>query len=319
MVNPALTHLPPTEANCPPTHCVKPTKHMANYVAADGAFCSSFDALKNAALPFKKHSFSYVATTNTSSIAESNTYRPKKSPKQAPGHFQRTATALTPEQESAVISRFLETIDQERLQGQDTNNRVNYACELSYEAGSTDMGRSHSLSIKPGAINDNAAAKIQDNNTRNTFASTIIPRQEDLQLASYERPIKNQRVRFNFNVETIKIKNNNEVAKCDSFKIPATNAEDLHYDKRGIIQTALKRALQCMSSIKIPTNTRGEIVRTVDCIKELAQNVRFTTPCKREARKSDSDDDITSSEARASHNMSTYLQAPRIGGEQAKQ
>ncbi|KAI2501439.1 hypothetical protein MHU86_13029 [Fragilaria crotonensis] len=246
MVNPALTHLPPTEANCPPSHCVKPTKHMVNYVAADGDFAAPFDAdaLKNAALPFKKHSFSYVATTNTSSIAESNTYRPKKSPKQAPGHFQRTATALTPEQESAVISRFLETIDQERLQDTDTNNRVNYACELSYEAGSTDMGRSHSLSIKPGAINDNAAAKFQDNqdnNARNTFASTIIPRQEDLQLASYERPIKNQRVRFNFNVETIKIKNNNEVAKCDSFKIPATNAEDLHYDKRGIIQTALKR------------------------------------------------------------------------------
>ncbi|KAI2493229.1 hypothetical protein MHU86_21303 [Fragilaria crotonensis] len=321
MVNPALTHLPPTEANCPPTHCVKPTTHMANYVAANGDFTAPFDALKNAVLPFKKHSFSYVATTNTSSIAESNTYRPKKSPKQAPGHFQHTATALTPEQESAVISRFLETIDQERLQDTDTNNRVNYACELSYEAGSTDMGRSHSLSIKPGAINDIAAAElqdIQDNYARNTFASTIIPRQEDLQLASYERPIKNQRVRFNFNVQTIKIKNNNEVAKCDSFKIPATNAEDLHYDKRGIIQTALKRALQCMSSIKIPTNTRGEIVRTVDCIKELAQNVRFTTPCKREARKSDSDDGITSSEARASHNMSTFLQSPRIGGEQAK-
>ncbi|KAI2500871.1 hypothetical protein MHU86_13591 [Fragilaria crotonensis] len=294
---------------------------MVNYVAADGDITAPFDALKNAVLPFKKHSFSYVATTNTSSIAESNTYRPKKSPKQAPGHFQRTATALTPEQESAVISRFLETIDQERLQDTDTNNRVNYACELSYEAGSTDMGRSHSLSIKPGAINDIAAAELQDIQdiyARNTFASTIIPRQEDLQLASYERPIKNQRVRFNFNVETIKIKNNNEVAKCDSFKIPATNAEDLHYDKRGIIQTALKSALQCMSSIKIPTNTRGEIVQTVDCIKELAQNARFPTPCKREARKSDSDDDITSSKARASHNMSTYHQAPRTDGERAK-
>jgi hypothetical protein len=246
MVNPALTHLPPTEANCPPTHCVKTTKHMANYVAADGNIAAPFDALKNAVLPFKKHSFSYVATTNTSSIAESNTYRPKKSPKQAPGHFQHTATALTPEQESAVISRFLETIDRERLQDTDTNNRVNYACELSYEAGSTDMGRSHSLCINNGAINDITAAELQDiqenNYARNTFASTIIPRQEDPQLASYKRPIKNhQRVRFNFNVQIFKIKNNNEVAKCDSFKIPATNAEDLHYDKRGIIRTAFKR------------------------------------------------------------------------------
>ncbi|KAI2502646.1 hypothetical protein MHU86_11840 [Fragilaria crotonensis] len=319
MVNPALTHLPPTEANSLRPLCQTNEAH-GELCRRRRRFCS-FDALKNAVLPFNTSNI-YAATSNhlltLLPIAESNTYRPKKSPKQAPGHFQRTATALTPEQESAVISRFLETIDQERLQGQDTNNRVNYACELSYEAGSTDMGRSHSLSIKPGAIYENAAANIQDNNARNTFASTIIPRQEDLQLASYERPIKNQRVRFNFNVETIKIKNNNEVAKCDSFKIPATNAEDLHYDKRGIIQTALKRALQCMSSIKIPTNTRGEIVRTVDCIKELAQNVRFNTPCKREARKSDSDDDITSSEARASHNMSSFLQAPRIGGEQAK-
>ncbi|KAI2499193.1 hypothetical protein MHU86_15291 [Fragilaria crotonensis] len=64
MVNPALTHLPPTEANCPPTHCVKPTKHMANYVAADGDIAAPFDALKNAALPFKKHP-SYYAATNT--------------------------------------------------------------------------------------------------------------------------------------------------------------------------------------------------------------------------------------------------------------
>ncbi|KAI2497310.1 hypothetical protein MHU86_17183 [Fragilaria crotonensis] len=321
MVNPALTHLPPTEANCPPSaHCVKPMKHMANYVAADSNITAPFDALKNAALPFKKHSFSYVATTNTSSIAESNTYRPKKSPKQAPGHFQRTATALTPEQESAVISRFLETIDQERLQGQDTNNRVNYACELSYEAGSTDMGRSHSLSIENGAINDIAAAELQDNqdnNARNTFASTIIPRQEDPQLASYKRPIKNQRVRFNFNVETIKIKNNNEVAKCDSFKIPATNAEDLHYDKRGIIQTALKRL-----SNACPQSKFRRILEEKSSNSGLHQRISaertFNTPCKREARKSDSDDDITSSEARASHNMSSFLQAPRIGGERAK-
>ncbi|KAI2497834.1 hypothetical protein MHU86_16668 [Fragilaria crotonensis] len=98
------------------------------------------------------------------------------------------------------------------------------------------MGRSHSLSIEPGAINDNAAAKFQDNqvnNTRTTFASTSLPRQEDPLLASYERPIKNQRVRFDFNVQIFKIKNNNEVAKCNSFKIPATNSEEFHYDNNN--------------------------------------------------------------------------------------
>ncbi|KAI2512108.1 hypothetical protein MHU86_2195 [Fragilaria crotonensis] len=106
------------------------------------------------------------------------------------------------------------------------------------------MGRSHSLSIENGAINDIAAAELQDichNYARNTSASTIIPRQED----SNSPPttgLSRTNVRFNFNVQIFKIKNNNEVAKCDSFKIPATNAEDLHYDKRGIIQTALKKA-----------------------------------------------------------------------------
>ncbi|KAI2501558.1 hypothetical protein MHU86_12935 [Fragilaria crotonensis] len=162
------------------------------------------------------------------------------------------------------------------------------------------MGRSHSLSIEPGAINDIAAAELQDNqdnNARNTFASTIIPRQEDLQLASYERPIKNQRVRFNFNVETIKIKNN-EVAKCDSFKIPATNAEDLHYDKRGIIQTAFG------SPMHVHNQNSDEYSRRNRPNSGLHQRISaertFYTPCKREARKSDSDDDITSSEARAS-------------------
>ncbi|KAI2489629.1 hypothetical protein MHU86_24960 [Fragilaria crotonensis] len=174
---------------------------MANYVAANGDITAPFDALKNAVLPFTKHSFSYVATTNTSFIAESNTYRPKKSPKQAPGHFQHSATALTPEQESAVISRFLEIIDQERLHGQDTNNRVNYACELSYEAGSTDMGRSHSLSIKPGAINDNAAAKFQDNqdNTR----TTLLPPSSRAKKTSSPptKGLSRTNVRFNFNVK----------------------------------------------------------------------------------------------------------------------
>jgi hypothetical protein len=41
---------------------------------------------------------------------------------------------------------------------------------------------------------------------------------------------------------------NNEVDASDSFKIPAPNAEDLHNDKRGIIQTALERAFQGIST-----------------------------------------------------------------------
>jgi hypothetical protein len=39
----------------------------------------------------------------------------KKSTEPAPAHIPRAPTALTPEQESAVISRYLVLADQERL------------------------------------------------------------------------------------------------------------------------------------------------------------------------------------------------------------
>ncbi|KAI2499645.1 hypothetical protein MHU86_14826 [Fragilaria crotonensis] len=162
-----------------------------------------------------------------------NTFTPKKSTNKAPGDFQRARTALTPEQESAEISRFLALVEQERAQ--DTKTRVTYACKPSNEAGSTEMGRSHSISNANGATNDIEAAEPKNDNdddARNNTPSTSLPRQEDSLLASYERPIKKQRVSFDTNVAIIKNKDYNEVAKCDSFKIPAFDAEDLSNDKR---------------------------------------------------------------------------------------
>ncbi|KAI2513558.1 hypothetical protein MHU86_698 [Fragilaria crotonensis] len=165
MANPAPTRSPPTKANPPSAHCVKPTKHMANYIAADGDFAAPFDALKNAVLPCNTSNI-YAATsnhfTNTYPTAGTNTFTPKKSTNKAPGDFQRARTALTPQQESAEISRFLAIVEQERAQ--DTKTRVTYACKPSNEAGSTEMGRSHSIPNANGATNDIEAAEPKNDN-----------------------------------------------------------------------------------------------------------------------------------------------------------
>ncbi|KAI2505666.1 hypothetical protein MHU86_8814 [Fragilaria crotonensis] len=148
---------------------------MANYVAADGDFAAPFDALKNAVLPCNTSNI-YAATsnhfTNTYPTAGTNTFTPKKSTNKAPGDFQRARTALTPEQESAEISRFLAIVEQERAQ--DTKTRVTYACKPSNEAGSTEMGRSHSISNANGATNDIEAAEPKTTMTT-TRAITLLP------------------------------------------------------------------------------------------------------------------------------------------------
>jgi hypothetical protein len=76
---------------------------MATFVTTPDDFDAPFDAMHNAVLPFK-HSSLYVAMPNTSSNIETTTVKvAKKSSKPAPTRVQRAPTALTPEQESAVI------------------------------------------------------------------------------------------------------------------------------------------------------------------------------------------------------------------------
>jgi hypothetical protein len=303
MANPAPSRSPLTKANPPSAHCIKPTKHMANYVAADGDFAAPFDAIKNAVLPCNISNI-YVATsnhlTNTYSTAETNTFTPKKSTNKAPGNFQRARTALNPEQESSEISRFLALIEQERIQ--DNKTRVTNACNPSNKARSTEMGRSHSISIANGATNDIAAAELKndnDNDKRNNSSSISLPRQEDSLLASYERPIKKQRVSFDNSITIIKNKDNNEVAECDSFKNPAFDAEDLSNDKRGTILTVSESAFECTSPIRNPTITRREIVETAKPIKLFQENARFTTVLSKDALPETSDDAILSGDKRA--------------------
>jgi hypothetical protein len=239
--------------------------------------------------------------TYTYSTAETNTFTPKKSTNKAPGDFQRARTALTPEQESAKISRFLALVEQERIQ--DNKTRATYVCNPSNEAGSTEMGRSHSISIANGATNDIAAAEPKNDNDddkkRNNSSSTSLPRQEDSLLASYERPIKKQRVSFDNTITIIKNKDNNEVAECDSFKNPAFDAEDLSNDKRGTILAVSESAFECTSLIRKPTITRREIVETAKPIKLFQENARFTTVLSKDALPETSDDAILSGDDRA--------------------
>ncbi|KAI2493400.1 hypothetical protein MHU86_21141 [Fragilaria crotonensis] len=296
MANPAPSRSPPTKANPPSAHCVKPIKHMANYVAADGDFAAPFDALKK--------------------CSGTNTNTPKKSTNKTPGDFQRARTALTPQQESAEISRFLAIVEQERAQ--DTKTRVTYACEPSNKAGSTEMGRSHSISNANGATNDIEAAEPKNDNdddARNNTPSTSLPRQEDSLLASYERPIKKQRVSFDTNVEIIKNKDYNEVAKCDSFKIPAFDAEDLSNNKRGTIRTVSKSAFKRASPIRNPTIPRREIDGSAKPIKLFDENARFTTVLPEDALPENSDDANLFGDKRAFEQDLTDLNPPEIGGE----
>ncbi len=96
MSPPELTRSPKVKANPPSAHCIKPTKQMANYVAAADDFVAPFDAMQNAVLPFA-HTSLYVAMPNTSSNIETSTVKAtKKSPEPALARIPRAPTALTP-------------------------------------------------------------------------------------------------------------------------------------------------------------------------------------------------------------------------------
>ena len=313
---PELTRSPPTEATTPPAHCIKPTKHMANYVAATGDFAAPFDAVKNAVLPSNKY-FIYPTQSNTLNNADTiNNYSPKKSPEPAPGHFQRIPTASTPEQESAVISRYLALAHQECLQLK--NKTANLACKSSNEVGSAKMGWSHTIYKAPGTIICNAASKLPKDITSKILFSPIITRKGNLLFASNARPTKKQRVSNDFNKEDIKNKDNNEVATCDSFKIPAKNAEDLHNNKRGIKTSEIKRALKCSLPFQNPTITRKEIIENVEPIKEFTQNAHFTTVRNDDDPNKNFVDAINTNKERALECDLTHLNPQRTDEERAE-
>jgi hypothetical protein len=132
---------------------------MVTYVATPDDFDAPFDAMQNTILPFA-HTSLYIAAPNTSTNINTSTVKiAKKSTEPAPARIPRTPTALTPEQESAVISRYLVLADQERLLR--SNASLNNGRPTSNKHESTGMGRSHSILKAPDEIHHNASTKLQ--------------------------------------------------------------------------------------------------------------------------------------------------------------
>jgi len=92
--------------------------------------------------------FLYIAAPNTPTNINTSTVKiAKKSTKPTPARIPRAPTALTPEQESAVMSRYLVLANQERLLR--SNASLNNGSPTSNEHESTEMGRPHSLLQAP--------------------------------------------------------------------------------------------------------------------------------------------------------------------------
>ncbi len=180
--------LPNSKANTPTTPCIKATKQMATYVATPGDFAAPFVPVKNAILLFK-HSSHYTAVHNTFSYIETTIVKPaKKSSAAAPTRHQHAPMALTPVQESAVISCYLFVADQERLQC--INVFPNNGSTTSYEHESTKMDCTNSLFQASNKINHNAKNKLENDITRRITFSPIIPSKRNPQFAYNKRPSK---------------------------------------------------------------------------------------------------------------------------------
>jgi hypothetical protein len=106
MSSPLPTSSPNSKVNPPSAHCIKPTKQMAAYFAATpGDFAAPCDADKNVVYLFAYTSLN-VAKPNTSTKIETPKVKStKKSSEPAPPSSTRSPMVLTPEQESAIISR----------------------------------------------------------------------------------------------------------------------------------------------------------------------------------------------------------------------
>jgi hypothetical protein len=164
---------PNPKANPPTTPCDKPTTD-GDHVATPDDFNAPFDAIQNAVLPVQ-HSSLYIAAPNTSTNINTSTVKiAKKSTEPAPARIPRAPTALTPEQESAVISRYLVLADQESLLR--SNTSLNNGRPTSNEHESTEMGRSHSIHKTPDEIHHKASTKLQHDISHRIPFSPIISR-----------------------------------------------------------------------------------------------------------------------------------------------
>ncbi len=237
---------------------------------------------------------------NTSFNIKNTTVKPaKKSTEPAPARIPRAPTALTPEQESAVILRNIVLADQERLQR--SNAWVNNGSPTTNEHESTETGRSHSILQAPDNTNYIVTNKLEQNISHRIPFSPIIPCKRNPPFASYDIPTKKQRVRSDSNSNNIKNKHNNQVDKPNTFKMSDKSMEDPHTNNRVIVGTAMKRALQRMPPFCHLTDTSKDMVKTVNSETLLHPNSHFTFSLADDSRNIHSDDGDKTSKDRLSN------------------
>jgi hypothetical protein len=150
----------------------------------------------------------------------------KKSSEPAPTRVQSTPTAMTPEQESAVISRYLNLVVQERLHSSNASAVYNSTTPNKHEC--TKMGSSYSCSEASNDIKHNAKNKHEGNINRSITFSPIIPCKRNPPFASNKRPTKKKPVSTNRNSNSIKSSINNQVTASNTFKTFNKTTEGLH-------------------------------------------------------------------------------------------
>jgi hypothetical protein len=121
----------------------------------------------------------------------------------------------------------------------------------------------------------NALTKLQHDISHRIPFSPITPRKRNLPFDSNKEPTKKQRVRSDRNSDSIKNNINNQVAKSNSFKTSDILTDGLHNNKRGIVGTAMERALQPMPLFHNLINTSEDIVETVNSEISLPSNSPF--------------------------------------------
>jgi hypothetical protein len=219
---------------------------MLTYVDTPDDFNTPFDAMQNAVLPSKRSSLYNVMPTTSSYTGTIKVKAAKKSTKPVSARIPRAPTALTPEQESAVISRYIVLADQERHLC--SNASLNDGSPTSNEHEYTEMGRSHSILQTPDEINYIVTNKLEHNISHRIPFSPIIPRKRNPPFASNESPTKNQPVRSDRSNNNIKNNNKNQLDKSNTFKMSDKLTKGLPTNKRGIIETAMEKGFSNESS-----------------------------------------------------------------------
>jgi hypothetical protein len=168
------------------------------------------------------------------------------------------------------------------------------------------VGCSHSTLKAPNKIHHNASTKLQHDISHRIPFSPITPRKQNLSFASNKDPTKKQHIRSDRNSNSINNNVNNQVAKSNTFKASDKSTDGLHNNVRGIVETAMERALQRMPPFHNPTDTSEDIVETVNSEILLHSNSHFPFSLHDDESILHSDDGDKTSKERAFEHFLTH-------------